>query len=93
MKSSGDTEGLTVVRTPMAVLSAVSALRSLRPGVEYAEPNCYFYPDAVSNDPYYTDGSMWGMYGDATTPANQYGIQAGEAWAVVIPGRRPSWWA
>ncbi|TFG88058.1 MAG: peptidase S8 [Gemmatimonadales bacterium] len=85
MKNSGDAEGLTIVHTPMAVLSAVSALRS-RPGVEYAEPNYYCYHNAVSNDTYYTNGSLWGMYGDATTPANQYGSQAGEAWAAGHTG-------
>ncbi len=79
MKNSGDFEGLTIVRTPMGVPAAVSALNS-RPGVEYAEPNFYCYHEEVSNDTYYTNGSLWGMYGDATTPANQYGCQAGEAW-------------
>jgi subtilisin family serine protease len=33
------------------------------------------------NDARYTDGSLWGMYGDASNPANQYGSQAAEAWA------------
>ncbi|MHB8079666.1 MAG: S8 family peptidase [Candidatus Krumholzibacteriia bacterium] len=79
MKSSGDVEGLTVVHTPMAVPAAVSAM-SARAGVVFAEPNFYYYHDEVSNDPYYTNGSLWGMYGDATTPTNQYGSQAGEAW-------------
>ncbi|KFN46426.1 S8 family peptidase [Arenimonas metalli] len=49
--------------------------------VEYAEPNWIMTHSATSNDPYYTGGSLWGMYGDATSPANQYGSQAGEAWA------------
>jgi len=80
MQARGDNEGLTLVRTPMTVSAAVASLRGAA-GVEYAEPNYYYYHDAVSNDPYYTNGSLWGMYGDATTPANQYGSQAGEAWA------------
>ena len=42
--------------------------------------------DAVSNDTGYTNGSMWGMYGDKTTIANQYGSQAGEAWAAGYTG-------
>jgi len=79
MKNSGDVEGLTVVRTQMAVPAAVNAMKTM-PGVVYAEPNFYYYHEAVSNDTYYTNGSLWGMYGDATTPANQYGCQAGEAW-------------
>lgn len=80
MKHYGDNEGITVVKTPMAVHDAVGRMKNL-PEVEYAEPNYIYTVDAVSNDPYYTNGSLWGMYGDATTPANQYGSQAGEAWA------------
>lgn len=85
MQARGDNEGLTLVRTPMTVNAAVASLRGAA-GVEYAEPNYYYYHDAVSNDPYYTNGSLWGMYGDATSPANQYGSQAGEAWAAGNTG-------
>ena len=85
MRKAGDNEGITVVHTPMAVREAVSALKSSA-NIEYAEPNYYYYHDATSNDPYYTNGSLWGMYGDATTPANQYGCQAGEAWAAGHAG-------
>jgi subtilisin family serine protease len=49
--------------------------------VEYAEPNWIYTHQATSNDTYYTNGSLWGMYGDATSPSNQWGSQAGEAWA------------
>ncbi len=58
------------------------------PAVAFAEPNWIYTHDATSNDPYYTDGSLWGMYGDATSPANQYGSQAGEAWAGGHTGSR-----
>jgi len=85
MRDRGDREGLTLVRTPMPVNAAMNALRSLA-GVEYAEPNYYYTHDATSNDTYYTNGSLWGMYGDATSPANQYGSQAGEAWAAGNTG-------
>lgn len=85
MRRAGDNEGITVVRTPMSVHAAISALRS-SPDIEYAEPNYYYYHDATSNDPYYTNGSLWGMYGAATSPANQYGSQAGEAWALGHTG-------
>jgi subtilisin family serine protease len=80
MQRSGDAEGLTIVHTPLAVPQAVDALRG-SPDVEYAEPNYIYQHTATSDDPYYTNGSLWGMYGDATTPANQWGSQAGEAWA------------
>jgi subtilisin family serine protease len=49
--------------------------------VDFAEPNWIYTHQAVSNDTHYTNGNLWGMYGDATTPANQWGSQAGEAWA------------
>ncbi|MEO7823618.1 MAG: S8 family serine peptidase, partial [Gemmatimonadaceae bacterium] len=80
MRRAGDVEGLTIVHTSMAVPQAIEALRGSA-DVEYAEPNYIYQHTAVSNDPYYTNGSLWGMYGDATSPTNQYGSQAGEAWA------------
>ncbi len=49
--------------------------------VEFAEPNWIYEHQAVSNDTYYTNGSLWGMYGDGTSPKNEFGSQAGEAWA------------
>jgi subtilisin family serine protease len=54
--------------------------------VEFAEPNWIYTHQATSNDPYYTGGQLWGMYGDGTTPTNQYGSQAGEAWAANQTG-------
>jgi subtilisin family serine protease len=63
--------------TPAAARRALAS----DPAVEFAEPNWIYTHQSTSNDPYYTNGSLWGMYGDATSPANQYGSQAGEAWA------------
>lgn len=64
-----------------------------RPGVVFAEPNWIHHPVAVSNDPYYTGGQLWGMYGnDATQPAgpsgtsNEYGIHAEQAWLSGFTG-------
>lgn len=57
------------------------------PGVVSVEPNQVYRVADVSNDNYYTNGSLWGMYSDDTTPAgpsgttNQYGSQAEQAWA------------
>ena len=45
-------------------------------------------PGRQSNDPSYLNGSTWGLYGDATNPANPYGSQAGEAWARGFVGSR-----
>ena len=42
--------------------------------------------DAVSNDTGYNNGSLWGMYGDRTSIVDQYGSQAGEAWAAGFTG-------
>jgi subtilisin family serine protease len=81
MKSQG-TGDLELLRLPpgMTVASSMGRLKGSFV-VEYAEPNWIYFHDATSNDTYFTSGSLWGMYGDATTPANQYGSQAGEAWA------------
>jgi subtilisin family serine protease len=54
--------------------------------VAYAEPNWILEKLETSNDPYFTNGSLWGMYGDKAPtsyvgPSNQYGSQAAEAWA------------
>lgn len=63
----------------VSVASAVQALRN-DPAVEYAEPNWVYTHAATSNDTYATNGSLWGMYGDASSPANAFGSQAAEAW-------------
>lgn len=85
MQTEGDAEGILLVRTAAPVLSAIAQLKG-DPNIEYAEPNYIYRHTATSNDPYYTNGSLWGMYGDATTPANQNGSQAGEAWAANRTG-------
>ena len=56
------------------------------PTVDYAEPNWIYTHDATSNDPYFTNESLWGMYGDVSSPANQYGSQAAEAWSAGHTG-------
>jgi len=78
---------LELLRLPpgITVASAMGRLKA-HFAVEYAEPNWVYYHDAKSNDTYYTNGSLWGMYGDATSPANQYGSRAGEAWAAGRTG-------
>ncbi len=73
---------LELARIPpgLAVAAAVRGLAA-DPSVEFAEPNWIYQHQASSNDPYYLNGSLWGMYGPTTTPANQFGSQAGAAWA------------
>lgn len=73
---------LALLRLPpgLDIAAAVRAISS-DPAVEYAEPNWTYQHQATSNDTYYTNGSLWGMYGDGSAPANQYGSQAAESWA------------
>jgi subtilisin family serine protease len=77
-----DAGELELLRLPPGV-SVARAMGRLEGhfAVEYAEPNWIYEHDATSNDPYFTNGSLWGMYGDASTPANPNGSQAAEAWA------------
>ena len=57
--------------------------------VAFAEPNWLYTHDAASNDTYFTNGSLWGMYGDAAgAPTNAFGSQAEEAWAANHTGSR-----
>ena len=62
-----------------SVEDAAARLR-LHPAVRYAEPNWIYTHQATSDDPYFVGGSLWGMLGDTTAPANQFGSRAGEAW-------------
>ena len=78
----GERGDLELVRIPpgLAVADAVRGIQA-DAAVTFAEPNWIYTHDSTSNDPYYTGGSLWGMYGSSTTPANQYGSGAAEAWA------------
>ena len=71
-------EGFYVVHTPLGVLEAVQKAKGSE--VEWAEPNYIYTYGATSNDTYFTNGSLWGMYGSSTSPANQYGSNAAAAW-------------
>ena len=73
---------LELVHVPLG-LTISQAMRGIEadPAVEFAEPNWVYTRGAVSDDTYFTSGQLWGMYGDASTPANAFGSQAAEAWA------------
>jgi len=81
---------LVLVSTELETLDAIARVKEM-PDVAYAEPNWIYQHFATSNDTYYTNGSLWGMYGDATSPSNQYGSQAGEAWAAGKTGSNNVW--
>jgi subtilisin family serine protease len=74
---------LHLVKVPPG-LAIAAAMRGIeRDGsVDFAEPNWVYQHHAVAGDTYYTNGSLWGMYGDTSpTRTNAYGSQAAEAWA------------
>ena len=54
--------------------------------VEYAEEDYVVHASVLSNDTGWTTGRLWGMAGDASSPANQFGSQAAEAWAAGYTG-------
>ena len=85
--AAADRAEVELVRIP-AGLDRAAAARQLAadPAVAYAEPNWIQTHTAASTDPSYTNGSLWGLYGDATSPANQFGSQAGEAWVAGNTG-------
>ncbi|HVF54845.1 MAG TPA: S8 family peptidase [Pyrinomonadaceae bacterium] len=76
---------LAKIQSGVSVENAVRILKN-NPAVAFAEPNYIVQHQLVATDTYYTNGNLWGMYGDATTPANQFGSQAGEAWAAGHTG-------
>jgi subtilisin family serine protease len=86
--SNNDNRGDLVLVRHQPDFSMSAAKRAIEndPSVEFVEPNWIYTHQAVSTDPYYTNGSLWGMYGDATSPANVFGSQAGEAWAAGNTG-------
>ena len=85
MQSAGDKDGVYLVNTNTDVFAAIARMKG-ESDIVYAEPNWIYTHTLVSNDTYYTNGSLWGMYSPASTPANQYGSQAASAWAAGHTG-------
>jgi len=56
------------------------------PDVVRVEKDYLLRPAATSNDTYFTAGGLWGMYGPATSPSNQWGSNAATAWANGFAG-------
>lgn len=80
MKHQNDEQGVFLLQVNINAMDAVARARNLGE-VEYAEPNWIYQHQATPNDPYFTNGSLWGMYGSTTTPANSFGCGAATAWA------------
>ncbi|CAN5361421.1 hypothetical protein BH20ACT5_BH20ACT5_06570 [soil metagenome] len=81
-----DRAEVELLRVPSAARDAVIATLNDHPAVTAAEPNWIYTKQATSTDPFFTDGRLWGMYGDRSSPANQFGSQAAEAWANDVTG-------
>jgi subtilisin family serine protease len=64
----------------ISVEAAIGRLKN-QPGIKFVEPNYIVHSMATSNDPYFTNSSLWGMYGSSTSPANQFGSNSAIAWA------------
>lgn len=79
--SDGEKGDLLLIKVNQPAADAVIEALSHNPNVSFAENNWTVGVQVVPNDPYYTGGNLWGMYGDQTSPTNAYGSQAGEAWA------------
>jgi subtilisin family serine protease len=80
-------ESVEVIEIPPTVdEEKVAAELEEDPRVRFAEPNYILDSFETANDPYFTGGQLWGMYGDASSPANQFGSQAAEAWAAGTTG-------
>ncbi|MFO1540870.1 MAG: S8 family peptidase, partial [Chloroflexota bacterium] len=69
-------------------VSATIARLERLPGVRFAEPDWKVRAQEVADDPYVTNGSLWGMYGGGTSPANAYGSGAVSSWAAGAIGSR-----
>lgn len=80
MKFEGEKRAVYLIQVPEGTNAFIAKSRSLKE-IEYTEPNYIYQHSATSNDTYYTNGNLWGMYGSATSPANAWGSGAGTAWA------------
>ena len=81
MKDRGDI-GITRLTIALPVRQAIQALQN-HPAIEYAQPNWVYQHQAVPDDTFYLNGSLWGMSGD---PVNDFGTHASAAWAADTLG-------
>lgn len=91
-RKEGSVGELVLVQTKLATMDAIDKLRDL-PEIEYAEPNWIYQHFYTADDPYFTNGSLWGMYGDigSSKIKNQFGSQAAEAWTAGHIGSNTVW--
>ncbi|WP_266366706.1 S8 family peptidase [Tellurirhabdus rosea] len=79
MERAGDNDGYALLEFDSDVNELIDKLKQL-PEFAVVEPNYVYNHFATSNDPFFTNGSLWGMYGAGTSPANQFGSHAAVAW-------------
>lgn len=84
---SAKLENIRVVKIGknFSVNAAIERLKN-QPGVLIAEPDFKVYSLATPSETSFTDGTLWGMYGPSTTPANSFGTGAAAAWARGLTG-------
>ena len=80
MKNANKQEGVLVVKANKSTMEAISLISGAE--IEFAEPNYIYNHYAVSNDPYFTNGSLWGMGANS----NQFGCGANTAWGANKTG-------
>lgn len=74
-RKGGSAGDILLIESKLGTIEAIERLRNM-PEIEYAEPNWIYQHSAVSNDPYFTGGQLWGM----SAGNNQNGSRANEAW-------------
>jgi len=83
----GNGRAVELLRLPHAANGGqVARQLTADPAVAYVEPNWIYTEQATPSDPYFTNGSLWGMYGGRSNPANRYGSNAAAAWAAGQTG-------
>jgi len=83
MKRRGDKEGVYLVRTSLTAINAINKGKA-EDGVEFVEPNFIYQHTAITDDTYFSNGSLWGMGNTSSI----YGSNAATAWAAGKTGSR-----
>ena len=76
MEKNGAKDGIYLLSLSVNALEGISRSKAFGE-IEFAEPNFVYTHQATSNDPYFLNGSLWGM----SAGGNQFGCGAATAWA------------
>ncbi len=85
MRTVGEQTGVLLLRTTRPVPEMIELLKA-DPRVEVAEPN-FIVETQQANDTHYVNGNLWGVYGRETTPQNNFGVGAAQAWTNGFTGQ------